>query len=80
MIDEQSLNQTIGIRVKALRLSRGIPQEKIAKAIGSKTNRVTRIENGRSSMSAAELIAMAKALGVTTSQLVGEEPVAGGAS
>lgn len=80
MIDEQSINQTIGIRVKALRLSRGVPQEQIAKAIGSKTNRVTRIESGRSGMSAVELVAVSRTLGVTVSQLVGEEPVAGGAT
>ncbi len=80
MIDEQSINQTIGIRVKALRLSRGVPQEQIAKAIGSKTNRVTRIESGRSGMSAVELVAVSRTLGVTVSQLVGEEPVTGGAT
>lgn len=72
--------QKIGDRVRALRIVKGIPAQAIADAIGSKTNRVTRIEKGKSELTAVELMAMAQALGVTTSQLVGEEPVDGGAS
>lgn len=80
MIDHSATNKTIGIRIKALRITRSIPQTRIAEVLGSKTNRVTRVENGGSPLSATELIAVAQALGVTTSQLVGEVPVDGGAS
>lgn len=82
MMNEQieDINQRIADRVLALRLSKKVPPLRIADAIGSKLNRVTRLERGRSTLTAAELVLVAQVLGVKTSQLVGEEPVDGGAS
>ncbi len=75
-----NIKETIGLRIRALRISRGISPVQVAGSIGGTINRLTRIENGKSELSAVELIAVAKSLGVTTSQLIGEEPVDGGAS
>lgn len=79
MTSDQNINETIGGRLKALRISRGVPQSEIADLLGCKSNRVTRIERGISHLTAAELVRVAKKVGVRTSQLVGEEPVTGGA-
>ncbi len=75
---DQDLDEKIGERLKALRISRNIPSSTIAAVLGCKTNRVTRIEGGRSHLTAAELVRVAEAVGVRTSQLVGEEPVTSG--
>lgn len=74
------INEVIGARIRALRISRGISPHQLATVLGATTNRVTRVENGKSDLSAGELMAIAQALTVTTSQLVGEVPVDGGAS
>lgn len=80
MIQHQEISRTIGIRIKALRILRSMSPAQMAEVLGSKTNRVTRVEKGASPLTATELVAVAQALGVKTSVLVGEEEYSGGAS
>lgn len=42
-----SIRQSMGDRVKQLRINKGITQEDLAKAIGSSQNRIPEIESGK---------------------------------
>lgn len=67
------INKTIGIRLAALRHARGMEAQQLADAVpGLTRTRLTRIENNRSEATAAELVRLAAALGVTSSVLTGE--------
>lgn len=67
------INRQIGIRLAALTASQAKGPADIAAALGVSVTRVTRIENGHSDISAAELVLAARALGVTSAILTGEE-------
>lgn len=67
------INKTIGVRLAALMASYRIPREQIAAALGKSPAMIRRFENARSEMSAADLVLAAKALGVTSAILTGEE-------
>jgi len=64
-----------GLRVKALRVSLGLSQQRLAEAIGKSVEWVRRIEAGRASPSFETISALAAALGVAPSQLFGDPPV-----
>lgn len=74
MTDLDLINEKIGLRVRAMRISKGLSKEDVGDAIGKSGHSVTRIENGRSSLSAAQLICIANLFGVLVSALVGEIP------
>lgn len=74
MPDFDLINETIGLRVRAMRISKGLSKREVGEAIGTKEHSVTRIENGRSSLSAAQLVSLAKLFGVLVSALIGEIP------
>lgn len=68
-----AINRLIGIRLAAFMASRGIARDRVASALGTTSNRITRFENGNSEMSAAELVLAAQTLGVTSAVLAGEQ-------
>ncbi|SOC37045.1 DNA-binding XRE family transcriptional regulator [Rhizobium subbaraonis] len=64
----------IAHRIRAMRLSRNISKQEIGEAIGTAKHTITRIEEGRSTLTAAQLVAVAALFGVLVSVLVGELP------
>ena len=59
----------LGARIKELRKSRNITQEELVEVIGSDTNNLSRIENGKKFMSAEKLQKIADALNVDIKEL-----------
>ena len=59
----------LGARIKELRKSKNITQEELVEVIGSDTNNLSRIENGKKFMSAEKLQKIADALNVTVKEL-----------
>ena len=59
----------LGARIKELRKSKNITQEELVKIIGSDTNNLSRIENGKKFMSAEKLEKIAAALNVDIKDL-----------
>lgn len=59
----------LGERIKELRKSKGITQEQLVEIIGSNTNNLSRIENGKKFMSAEKLVKIALALNVEIKDL-----------
>lgn len=62
----------VGRRVKQRRQELGLDQEDMAKQIGRTRGYVSRLEAGKSGENIHDLIAVAKLLGTTLSELVGE--------
>lgn len=62
----------IGERVKALRLEKGLTQERLAVAADISTSTVTRLERGEKDPDTKTLCALAKVLGVYAAELLGE--------
>lgn len=59
----------LGARIKELRKSQNITQEELVEVIGSDTNNLSRIENGKKFMSAEKLVKIANALHVDIKDL-----------
>ena len=59
----------LGARIKELRKSKNITQEELVELIGSDTNNLSRIENGKKFMSAEKLSKIADALNVGIKEL-----------
>lgn len=59
----------LGARIKELRKSKNITQEELVELIGSDTNNLSRIENGKKFMSADKLVKIANALNVDIKDL-----------
>ena len=59
----------LGARIKELRKSKNITQEELVEVIGSDTNNLSRIENGKKFMSADKLSKIADALKVDIKEL-----------
>ena len=59
----------LGARIKELRKSKNITQEQLVELIGSDTNNLSRIENGKKFMSAEKLAKIAEALNVDIKEL-----------
>ena len=59
----------LGARIKELRKSKNITQEELVELIGSDTNNLSRIENGKKFMSAEKLSKIANALNVDIKEL-----------
>jgi transcriptional regulator with XRE-family HTH domain len=68
------INKTIAVRVRALRLSKKMDVEALAKATSLTSHFISRIENSSSTLSAAQLVRIAQALGVLVSVVVGDVP------
>lgn len=63
-------NKRIGKKLRAIRLERGLRQTEIAQALGKPQSYVSKIESGEKSLHLYEAFDYAKALGMTSEQLV----------
>lgn len=71
------INANIGLRIKALRLSKNISTKEIATAAKVSPHIITRIENGNSTITVPQLVLIAKKLDVLVSVVVGDLPANG---
>lgn len=69
----------IGNRVRAFRILRKLSTDELAAVIGAKKNTITRIEAGRTSITAPQLVLIARKLETTSSVLTGEREYEGSA-
>lgn len=73
-MDEVEIHKTLALRIRALRLSKKMSVDDMAKAVGLSSHLITRFENGSSLMTASQLVRIANALGVMVSVVIGEIP------
>jgi transcriptional regulator with XRE-family HTH domain len=66
-----STNIEIGHRIRKFRLSKGLTQTALAKEAGVKANTLARVERGEHKPSPDTIEGLAKALGVTASDIWG---------
>src|SRR5436305_2515998 len=64
----------IGLRIKELRLTRGMTLQSVSDVSGLSPSMLSLVERGRASPSVGSLVVIASALGVTMSELVANEP------
>ena len=62
----------IGVRIRDARMARGLSQKQLAHALGVSHQAVNKYEQANVDLSIARLLALAKALGVTPTFLIGE--------
>lgn len=73
--DEEVLDPlTVGRRIRALRLDRGLTLEALAAELGRAPSQVSVIENGKRELKLGELQRLARILGVTLDELLSPEP------
>lgn len=70
MSDEDAVNLLIGVQVRDLRRTAGLTQADVAKAVGCTRSSIANIEGGRQAVSAAKLVGIARALGVSPGELL----------
>lgn len=61
---------TLGERLKAERIKKGVSQDELAKLLGVEQSYISKLENGIKTPSNGTLIALAKYFGVTTDYLL----------
>lgn len=64
-------NMTIGGRIRAARIAKGLTHEGLAQATGLSLDSVQKIQAGRREPQASTLAAIARALGVSADSLLG---------
>jgi transcriptional regulator with XRE-family HTH domain len=64
----------IGLRIKEIRLARGMTLQSVSDVSGLSPSMLSLVERGRASPSIGSLVVIASALGVTMSDLVANEP------
>ena len=69
MADMADIKLLLGERIKELRKAKNITQEQLVEIIGSNTNNLSRIENGKKFLSAEKLTKIANALNVDIKEL-----------
>ena len=62
-VDEERRNLRIGLRIKELRLEKGITQDQLAQKIRTTKSAISRLENHAESITLATLEKVARALG-----------------
>ena len=62
-LDEERRNLRIGLRIKELRLEKGITQDQLAREIHTTKSAISRLENHAESITLATLEKVARALG-----------------
>jgi len=67
------LDVMIGSRIRAFRILRKLSTDDLAVVIGAKKNTITRIEAGRTSVTAPQLVLIARKLETISSILTGEQ-------
>lgn len=60
----------LGANLKKIRLSKGIKQVEIARTLGVDRSFVSNIENGKTNPTLSTIASLAKALGVSTNELL----------
>jgi transcriptional regulator with XRE-family HTH domain len=60
----------LGANLKEIRLSRGIKQAEIARTLGVDRSFVSNIENGKTNPTLSTIASLARALGVSTDELL----------
>ena len=73
-ISDEERRKRFGIRVKNMRKSLGLTQEELAEKIGMSKQAVTLYETGRREAGYKNLVALSRALNVTTDWLLGAPP------
>lgn len=71
-MDEQTLKE-LGIRIRDLRTDAGMSQEQLCEAAGVDRAYISQIEGGTRNPSVSVVVRIADALGVTVSELLGED-------
>ncbi len=70
----RTVTRRFGSRLRRLRQSQGLTQERLAERAGVSPDSVRRIETGRTNPSLVFLSDLARGLGVTVAELVGDGP------
>ncbi|NQU83092.1 MAG: helix-turn-helix transcriptional regulator [Parcubacteria group bacterium] len=71
---DSNTRKKIGENIKARREQLGLSQEELAKSVGKQTaTYIAFIEKGERNITTVDLMAIAKQLGITVANLVGEE-------
>ncbi|HPP38410.1 MAG TPA: helix-turn-helix transcriptional regulator [Thermosynergistes sp.] len=68
---KDSLEKEIGLRIKLARIRAGLKQKELAEMVGMHPMSISQIESGRRSTTIAQLLEIAKALGVPIVQILG---------
>lgn len=69
-MDSKTFLKTVGQKIRAIRKSKGLSQEKLAELSGIHFTHVSDIENGKVNLSASSLFSIATALDVPYSEIV----------
>jgi transcriptional regulator with XRE-family HTH domain len=75
--DEKQFFQDLGANIAALRKAQNITQVQLAEAMGVSQQTVTAYESGRRRMPVSSLPFIARFLGTTVEELIGEKPAPG---
>lgn len=73
-MDTTDIRTRVGLRVKCLRLDRGLRQERLANDIGMAQSYLAEVESGKRNVSLVNLERIARGLGVPVRDLFDEEP------
>lgn len=68
-----SIDLAVGVRIRELRLSRGVTQQGLGAAIGLTFQQVQKYENGKNRLSVGRLVEIADVLGVSATDLLPAE-------
>ena len=68
-MDEQDLEQTLGARIRLIRISRGMTQEELGNRANVRRTHIVQIEKGNFSVRVDTLNLLAKAFGISLSEL-----------
>lgn len=71
--DERSFFQELGARIATLRKERGLTQVQLAEILGVSQQTVTSFEKGRRRVPVSQLPVLARALGLSVEELLGEQ-------
>lgn len=73
--EDIAIDVKIGSRIRSARMHSGMSQEKLSEALGVTFQQIQKYEMGVNRVSGSRLIAMAAALGVPASDLLGETEI-----
>lgn len=73
MKNKEEINRTIGIRLAALCSTFRVPPAEMAETLGVSVSQFNRYLSGKTGLTAAQLVAAAKRIGVTTAVITEEE-------
>ena len=73
----ENLTAQIGMRIRAARKSKGITQGELGKKTNLDQAYISRLENGTAEGSPAQILAIARSIGVSVAQIYDEKDMAG---